>query len=252
MPAPKPSHQPIQAVFMLLAAVFNYFFSSIVGGVLVYFGYALINGNANASNWQASSVLAQFSYTVVVYGLMIITVALVFRSWWHLRRPDIGLLRPRWTDPLYALMALPIYYVVYYVVIMIVSALVPDFNAAQSQQLGFNHASGSGQLILVFLSLVIIPPIIEEIVFRGYLYTGLKKTLPKFWAVLLATLLFAVAHLEFGSGGPLVWVAAVFTFVLALALTILREITGRLWAGVCLHALVNGISFFFLFVVGTH
>ncbi len=80
----------------------------------------------------------------------------------------------------------------------------------------------------------------------------MKRSLPKLAAIVLASAVFAAGHLEFGNGGPLVWVAAVFTFVLALVLTVLREMTGRIWAGIFLHALVNGVSFFFLFVVGTH
>lgn len=244
-------HQPIRAVLMILWLVFNYLFSSIAGSALIYIGYLAIHGQTMASTWSADSVLAQFIYTVVVYALLLVMTVGGFRRWWHLHRRDIGLTRPKLSDPIYALLALPAYYIVYFIVLAIVSALAPDFNTQQQQQLGFNQTQGSGQLLLVFLSLVVIPPLVEEIVVRGYLYSGLKRSLPKFMAVLLASALFAVGHLEFGSGGPLVWVAAVFTFVLALVLTALREMTGRIWAGIFLHALVNGVSFFFLFVVGT-
>ncbi len=95
-----------------------------------------------------------------------------FRRWLHLHHRDIGLTRPKLRDPVYALLALPAYYIVYLIVIAVVTALVPDFNAGQQQQLGFNQAHGSGQLLLVFLSLVVIPPLVEEIVVRGYLYSG--------------------------------------------------------------------------------
>ena len=245
-------HQPAKALLMIVAVVVSYLFSSIAGAALIYVGYLAVHGQTMAATWSADSVLAQFIYTAVVYALLLATIGLGFRHWWHLHRRDIGLIRPKLSDPIYALLALPAYYIVYFIAITIVSALAPSFNAQQQQQLGFNQAHGGGQLLLVFLSLVVIPPLVEEIVVRGYLYSGLKRSLPKIVAILLASALFAVGHLEFGNGGPLVWVAAVFTFVLALFLTALREITGRIWASVFLHALVNGVSFYFLFVVGTH
>jgi membrane protease YdiL (CAAX protease family) len=59
--------------------------------------------------------------------------------------------------------------------------------------------------------------------------------------------LFGVAHLQFGSGAPLLWVAALDTFTLSIVLCYLREKTGSVWAGVFLHAIKNAIAFVALF-----
>jgi membrane protease YdiL (CAAX protease family) len=117
----------------------------------------------------------------------------------------------------------------------------------QSQELGFNPV-GTVELILTFISLVILPPLVEELLMRGYLYTSLKKKLSKIAAALVTSVIFAAAHLQFGSGAPLLWVAAIDTFVLSLFLVSLREKTGGLWASMTLHATKNLIAFMSLFI----
>lgn len=237
--------RPLVAIVLVIAA---YVASSLGGGLAIYLVYILVHGSrAGASHWLQSSIAGQFWYTVVAYAVFLAFTVLTFKllrvSW-----RDISLGRPRWSDPLYALLALPAYYITYLVALGVVSWLVPEFNGSQSQQIGFNGASGPNQLLLVFVSLAVIPPLVEEIITRGYLLTTLKRGLPLWLAAILTSLVFALGHLEFGSGGPLVWVAALFTFILSLVLIGLRQLTGRLWAGIFLHALVNGISFIALFV----
>jgi membrane protease YdiL (CAAX protease family) len=61
--------------------------------------------------------------------------------------------------------------------------------------------------------------------------------------------LFAVAHLQFGSGAPLLWIAAIDTFVLSLFLIYLKDKTDSLWAPILLHMLKNFIAFMALFVL---
>ena len=78
---------------------------------------------------------------------------------------------------------------------------------------------------------------------RGFLYTGLKKWLPKIIAALVVSALFGLAHLaEGGDAGPL-WVGALDTFILSLFLVSLRELTGNLWASIALHATKNTVAF---------
>ena len=85
--------------------------------------------------------------------------------------------------------------------------------------------------------------------FRGFLYSGLKKSLPKAWAVFLTCLLFAIPHLLEGVGGGPLWSAGLDVFVLSLTLIWLREKTGRIYAGMGLHALKNFIAFIELYPI---
>ena len=236
--------RPLETVGVTIAI---YFVSQLIGGALVYL-YPLLShwSRQSTTDWINNSILAQF---LLVLFIESITVWLLMR---FLKRrkatfKTIGLHKPRWQDLGYALIGFIVYFILYIVVVDIAKGAVPSLNLNQQQQLGFNNAHSSA-LILVFVSLVLLPPIVEEILVRGFLYSGLKKGLPKIWAVVLTSGLFAMAHLEAGSGAPLLWVAAIDTFVLSLVLIYLREKTGSLWASIGLHMLKNGIAFLSLFV----
>jgi len=235
---------PLEAASVTLAI---YFVSQLVGAALVYI-YPLAHGwnQQQITNWFNQNVNGQFFLVLAVEAL---TLALL---WCFLKRrkadfKTIGLKRrPQWRDLGYVLLGFGVYFALYVVAVSIVQHLV-HINVDQQQQLGFDGAHG-GELVPVFISLVLLPPIAEEILVRGFLYSGLKKGLPKIWAVLLTSGLFAMAHLEAGSGAPLLWIAAIDTFVLSLVLIYLREKTGSLWASIGLHMLKNGVAFLSLFV----
>jgi membrane protease YdiL (CAAX protease family) len=59
----------------------------------------------------------------------------------------------------------------------------------------------------------------------------------------MTSFIFGAAHLELGSGSPLVWGAAIDTFLLSVVLVYLREKTGALYAGMLVHMLNNLIAF---------
>jgi uncharacterized protein len=81
---------------------------------------------------------------------------------------------------------------------------------------------------------VVIAPFCEEVFFRGFVFPGLLRGMSVGWAVLVSSLLFAVAHADPGSFPVL--------FVIGLALAILRWRTRSLWPCILLHMLNNGIA----------
>lgn len=203
--------------------------------------------HSQTSDWLSSSVNAQFAFILLAEGLTIGAIFLFLR--YHKRGfASIGLYKPRWRDLGYGLLAVVPYFVLYGVTLVAATALIPGLDINQKQEIGFAHVRGTVPLLLTFISLVILPPITEEIVMRGLLYTSLKKVLPLAGAVIGTSALFAAAHLsEGGSGGPL-YIAAIDTFVLSLILIYLREKTGSLWASITLHAAKNGIAYYVLFI----
>ena len=128
------------------------------------------------------------------------------------------------------------------IVSVIIGIFAPDINNEQ-QNIGFNHINTHSDNVFAFLALVILPPLGEEILVRGYLFSGLRMAW-RFWpAAAVTSLFFGVAHLEFGSGGPLVWAAAIDTCLLSVILCFLRERTGALYAGMLVHMVNNLIAF---------
>src|SRR3989344_1552365 len=97
--------------------------------------------------------------------------------------------------------------------------------------------------LLAFVGLVILPPLAEEILIRGYLYSGLRRSLAFAPAALFTSLLFGLAHLELGAAAAPLWIAAINTFVLSLVLVYLREKAGSLWPPIMVHSLNNLVAF---------
>jgi hypothetical protein len=238
---------PWNPVWALLFIVILYFGSQAIGAVIASI-YPLFKhwSHTQAIDWLNNSVGAQFVYILVAEAVTVGAIY-VFLRLYKQGFASIGLKRPRWIDPLYGLAALPLYFVLYLSSVAVVSHFVPSLNVNEQQQIGFNSVHGAVQLGMAFISLVILPPLAEEIMVRGLLYSSLKKALPTIYAVLATSAIFAAAHLpEGGAAGPL-YIAALDTFVLSLVLIYLREKTGSLWASITLHALKNGVAFTALF-----
>jgi membrane protease YdiL (CAAX protease family) len=86
------------------------------------------------------------------------------------------------------------------------------------------------------LRVVILAPIVEELIFRGVIFSGFQRIYPAFWAIFFSALLFGLFHLNPWQLGP--------TFLLGLLLGFVRLRTGSLLAAIFTHALHNGMVFF--------
>ncbi len=237
---------PIALGLFFVIAIF--FMSQLVGGLVASI-YPLIKHwtKLQTTNWLASSVLAQFIY-VLVAELTVIAAVYWFLKLYKRGWGAIGLHKPQWRDAAYGLAAVIPYYIFFLITVSIASKLIPGLNVTQQQEIGFTNVHGSLALALTFISLAILPPLTEEILVRGFLYTTFRKGLPILWAAILTSLVFASAHLpEGGAAGPL-YIAAIDTFILSMVLVYLREKTSNLWAGITLHAIKNGVAFCALFI----
>ncbi len=240
------------APIAIAAVGFIYFASQIVGGVIVL-SYANLQHltNAQTNDWLNNSVLAQFFYILIAETLTMLGLWFMLKAY-RWTWATIGLVRPRLKNILWGLSAVIPYYILYIIVVTVVSAVIPSLQVDQKQEIGFDSVHGAAALALTFVSLVILPPLVEEIAMRGFLFTSLKKWLSRVTAALVVSILFGAAHLtEGGAAGPL-WIGAIDTFLLSLILCYLRERTGNLWAGITLHAAKNGVAFVSLFILSTH
>jgi len=232
----------------VIFVVVVFYVSQIMAGLGISIYPALQHWTSSQANeWLSNSTGAQFIYIFLAESIAIGAVW-QFLKLYRSNFAAIGLLRPRWKDVGYGLLAVPAYYLTYLLTVGVVSHFVPGLDVNQNQEIGFENVQGALPLILTFVSLVVIPPIAEEILVRGFLYSSLKKAMRLIPAALLTSLIFAAAHLpEGGAAGPL-YIAALDTFVLSLVLIYLRERTGSLWSSITLHAFKNGVAFFALFV----
>lgn len=229
-----------------------YFFGQLIASMVIIVAAHLTGGSrADQDKWLDTSIAAQFYFVLLTEGITFWAV------WWFIRARGatlriVGWRAPRWRELLYVVIGFGVYFLIFAMALAIATHLFPSINLDQKQELGFENPATPSALVITFISLVILPPIVEETVFRGFLYTGLRSKMKPILAGLITSLLFASAHLQIGSGKPLLWVAAIDTFTLSLVLCYLRQKTDSLWPGIMLHALKNGIAFFSLFVIAAH
>ena len=77
-------------------------------------------------------------------------------------------------------------------------AWIDSYEASSSELLG-------NVGIALWIAVVIMAPLVEELTFRGFMYTRLKQGMPKWIAVVLTSLVFGIVH------GTIIW--AIYTFV---------------------------------------
>lgn len=87
---------------------------------------------------------------------------------------------------------------------------------------------------LMALIAVIVAPLCEEIIFRGYLYPVAKRFTGPWPAAIFSALVFGAAHGNLTALLPL--------FLLALLLVWLYEKTGSLWSTIAVHFCFNGAT----------
>ena len=85
--------------------------------------------------------------------------------------------------------------------------------------------------LTAWLTAVVMAPVLEEIVFRGLVYTRLKKGLPQMMAAIMTSLIFGIAH------GTIIW--AIYTFIFGMILIWVFEKFQSLTASIVLHLAYN-------------
>ena len=250
-PATEVSKQPwgvLVAIIILILCliIMPIIVQMVVGLIPSVFGW---NG-AQTDQWSSSS-----AYTFL-YVLFAEASAVSLIVWFTRRKKmpftkAVGLRKPRWSDLSMALMGTLAYAVLFVVAITVVSNIV-SINTTDQQNLGFSHSVTGVGLVMAFVSLVILPPLAEEIMFRGFFYGTLRRRkIAAGWSIFITSIIFGSLHLFGGNPGTLLWIAFLDTFILSLVLCTVREKTGSIWAGIGIHALKNGFVFINLFIIGS-
>jgi uncharacterized protein len=99
-------------------------------------------------------------------------------------------------------------------------------------------SSQSVRYVVAFLA-VFTAPLVEELVYRGLLYSPLKRAIGTVGAVSIATSLFALVHVPQYLGA---WASLTGLLLLSLALTVIRAVTKSILPCVAIHTLFNSIG----------
>jgi len=148
--------------------------------------------------------------------------------------------RPKLSDLGSGVKYLLIYYGVLLAVTIPLGFLLPEI-MGEKQEIGFSLLGNAPwELILIFISLVVVAPVAEELLMRGVLFGRLRAKLPFLPTAILVSLVFAVAHWQIN--------VSIDTFILSMAACFAREKTGTVFPGILIHMVKNGIAFGVLFL----
>jgi membrane protease YdiL (CAAX protease family) len=142
----------------------------------------------------------------------------------------LGLIWPRRGEVVFGLCAL---------VVMIVAGNVLSWLLGRGlvtpfQMDIFKTASAGGWLLWLWLSVVVLTPVGEEILFRGFLFRGwLRSPRDAFAVIVITSLLWALIHVQYD------WYTIGQIFIFGLLLGWMRWASGSTILTILLHALIN-------------
>ena len=102
------------------------------------------------------------------------------------------------------------------------------------------EASDVGLLVAIAVSAIIIAPIAEELIFRGYLYPVVKRFTDRWFASIFSGVLFGVIHFNV-MGLPML-------ALMGIILAVIYEKSGSLWVPIGCHAAFNATQFVLILI----
>lgn len=197
--------------------------SFVIGGLVRFVHGGSVHGTARALLIGVLDVLTYGADLLLMYAL------LHWRR--HARLAGIGWRRPevRWL-----IAAVPLGLLTYAAELplgIISQALFPS--TPNNQCTDIKDAFGS-LIAVAIVTTVVVAPIAEETVFRGFVFGWLRTRLTLPWAVTVSAALFSAAHFAYGQ--PTVFLPIFGTGVL---LAVAYQLSRSVWTGVIMHATLN-------------
>lgn len=122
-----------------------------------------------------------------------------------------------------AALAFCLYWLVTLMLSMLPASWMEDYLAASE---GLNQTG-----LLAILATAIMAPLVEEVIFRGLIFTRLNRVMPSGLAISLAAIIFGVCH------GQMVWFC--YALVLGLIFGYITKSTGSILSAVLMHFVFN-------------
>jgi len=133
----------------------------------------------------------------------------------------------------------PVILVFFYVLAF---ALTSIFGESKNDFLKILESSRTAVYLVAFFA-TFTAPLVEEVVYRGILYSAFQRTFGVVWAVVAVTFLFALIHVpQYSTNWIPDFVTVTVILFLSLVLTLIRVKTGNLLPCIVLHTVFNGVQ----------
>jgi len=182
-----------------------------------------------------------FNLIVLIFtNLVFLAVILTYLIGKKVKLSQLGLRKPKSSSNWF--LVIPTFFAYAGVLFVADTALryfLPELNLDQEQELVFKNAAGIYQMIIAGIALLVVAPVTEELIFRGFIFKGFRNKLGFLLAAIISSALFGIAHGQLN--------VAVDTFILGMFLCFLYEKSKSIWLPIALHAFKNGIAFYLIF-----
>jgi len=210
----------------------------IVGFYILVFTVSLKGAESKMENLEELQMTAGL---VLVSSIEILSIASIVPLilFWHTNLVEFfGLRWLRWKNIFWIMPA-------FVFAMMIIGAIlvacgwqtwVQDSFGAKPQEAVtlVRETSDVGLLVAIAVSAIIIAPIAEELIFRGYLYPVVKRFTDRWFASIFSGVLFGVIHFNV-MGLPML-------ALMGIILAVIYERSGSLWVPIGCHAAFNATS----------
>ena len=123
--------------------------------------------------------------------------------------------------------------------LLMVGLLLISLTGKQETQIDRIISSSRAAALMTAFVATFTAPLVEEIIYRGILYSALQRAIGMFWAIIIVLSVFAAIHVpQYQSNYGVISTI----LLLSVFLTLVRAYTGRLLPCVVMHFIFNGIQ----------
>ncbi|WP_193212679.1 CPBP family intramembrane glutamic endopeptidase [Luteolibacter marinus] len=225
MKIPTSAYRPYDVV--LIGLVFLVFFSLTAGSLGT-------DPTPVEDKFQPPALVAS-----IFFQLMLMAMVMFFVKWRVSLTSWLGL---KWRQWPFAMVIAPL--TVFFMWCLMGALQLSGWNGWLEESLGIESMQEAVQLLqeakdpvviaLMAVAAVLVAPLAEEVIFRGYLYPAAKKFCGPAGGIIFSSMVFAAAHANVVALLPL--------FILAVILCLIYEATGSIWANISVHFLFNAAT----------
>lgn len=253
--APQPKRSPAGAFLLsLMYAFFIYGAMFIVqnGAVLLYsfciqdsLSYSVYTDMDTFTHSYWSAFSKYFALISIISSLLLILIYLLFYTFRGKRfGKEISLAK---ISPSVGTTSLALGASAQIIVVVAISLLTLLFPAIEEASAANNEyytlAFGGGNFIMEVLCVGIVTPILEEVVFRGLIYTRLRRAMPVVAAQILSALIFGAAHMN--------WMQFIYASLIGYLMAVLFEKYQSILPSILFHIAFNCFSYLAVMIQST-
>jgi membrane protease YdiL (CAAX protease family) len=186
-----------------------------------------------ASKPEVDTIYTSIAISIFVHSFAIISFIIVYVKRKGYSLSSLGFERPT-KKLLHVLWQIPLILIGLMIVQIIAFAIFsPSNNPSSSSAVELFGVVPLYAAILLALSTSLLVPVWEEIIFRGVIYSRLRRSMKLVYALIISATIFALAHVA-----PILFP---YLFTMGLAWALLFNYHGTLWAPIIGHAFINSL-----------